>query len=76
MYESFTVEENNLMCCFNIDSRDALISDLTAALPGFEEPEMAELAENVLEKLSRMSGAEFATYELYPEYGDYEEQED
>ena len=76
MIERFTVEETNLMCIFDTSSRDALIADMTAALPIFNEPEMAELAENVLDKLSGMSDAEFVALELYPEYWDHDEQED
>jgi len=75
MYEQFTVEEVNLMCIFDISSRDALITELSAALLEFDELEMTEIAETVLAKLSKMGGDEFDALELYPEYEDYEEQE-
>ena len=70
MPELFTVEEINLMCVFDTSGRDALIAELTAAIPGFDEPELAGIAENVLSKLAKMSGADFAALELYPEYED------
>jgi len=70
----FTVEEINLMCIFDATNRDAIISELTAAIPDFDEPELVEIAENTLRKLSKMTGAEFAALELYPEYNDYDEE--
>jgi len=75
MFEQFTVEETNLMCIFDTSSRSRLISELTAAMPEFQDPELAEIAVNVLKKLNNMSDLEFAALELYPEYGDYEETE-
>jgi hypothetical protein len=69
----FTIEEVNLMCVFDTSSRERLISELTAAV--FDEPDMAEIAANILKKLNQMSDLEFAALELYPEYGDYEETE-
>jgi hypothetical protein len=76
MFEQFTVEEINLMCIFDTSSRDALIAELTVAVPEFTEPELAEIAEGVLNRLSQMTDADFAALELYSEYGDYDEQED
>ena len=73
MFERFTLEETNLMCIFGTGSRDALISELAAAVPEFDEPEMEEIAENVLAKLTAMSDADFDALELFPEYGDYDE---
>jgi len=75
MFERFTVEETNLMCIFDTSSRYTLIAELTAAVPEFDEPELSEIAENVLAKLEKMSDAEFSALELYPEYEDYDEQE-
>ena len=75
MFERFTVEETNLMCIFDTSSRDTLIAELMAAVPEFDEPELGEIAENVLAKLEKMSDAEFSALELYPEFEDYNEQE-
>ena len=73
MFEQFNIEEVNLMCVFDTSSRDALIAELAAALPSFDEPGLAEIAENVLRKLQAMSNADYAALELYPEYDDYDE---
>ena len=75
MYEQFTIEEINLMCIFDTSSRNRLISELTSAITGFYDQELAEITANVLKKLNKMSDLEFAALELYPEYGDYDEQE-
>jgi fructose-1-phosphate kinase PfkB-like protein len=72
MFEQFTVEEVNMMFIFDTRSRDALIAELSAAIPEFIEPGLDEIAENVLVKLNKMTDAEFAALELYPEYEDYE----
>ena len=73
MVEQFTVEEINLMGIFNAETRMALIAELEAALPDFDEPELIEITENVLAKLRKMSDADFDELELYPEYGEYDD---
>ena len=75
MFERFTVEEINLICAFDHDGRDALIAELEAALPDFDEPDMTELAKTVLDRLCKMTDAEFDAFDFYPEFEDYEEQE-
>jgi hypothetical protein len=75
MPELFTVEEINLMCAFNTESREKLIAELIGATDRFEDGEMLEIAVAVLERLTKMSGADFAALELNPAYEDYEEQE-
>jgi len=67
----FTVEEENLICIFDISSRTALINELRAAVPEFDEPEMCEIAVNVLAKLDVMSDAEYSALTFYPEYSNY-----
>jgi hypothetical protein len=73
--EKFTVEETNLMCIFDTAGRQRLISELTAAMPGFGDGELAEIAESALAKLEKMSGDGFDALTLYPVYDDYEESE-
>jgi exopolyphosphatase/pppGpp-phosphohydrolase len=73
MNEKFTVEETNLICAFSHHRRDALIAALEAALPGFEEQEMAELAKAVLNRIHGMTDAEFDASNFYPEFGDEDE---
>lgn len=66
--ELFTVEEENLICVFDISSRTALISEIRTAIPDFDEPEMGELAEIVIGKLEIMTDEEFSALTFYPEY--------
>ena len=68
----FTVEEENLLCIFNTDSRNALISEVTAAIVDFEEPELREIAQSALRKLDGMTDAEYADYVFSPAYFDEE----
>ena len=56
----FTVEEINLMCVFNTDSRMKLMEDIGRVLPHLKESEMEELAGNVLTKLQNITDEEFA----------------
>ena len=72
MSNNFTVEEINMICIFDTSDKNALIAELTAAMPEFIEPGFDEIAENVLVKLEKMTDEEFAELELYPEYNDYE----
>ena len=72
----FTVEEENLICAYDISSRTALVSGITDALPHFEETEMREIAENVLRKLDSLTDEEFANLTFHPAYhGDEENNE-
>ena len=73
MIDRFTVEEINMMCIFDISGKDALITELTAAIPEFTDPELTEIAESVLTKLDKMTAAEFPALELCPVYDDYSE---
>ena len=75
MSELFTIEEVNLMCIFDTSKRDALIAELTEAIPDFDEPELVEIAEGVLDKISTMSDEDFAALNLCPEYEEYDYEE-
>jgi len=74
MDEQFTIEEINMMCIFDISSRDALISELEAAITHLGEPELTGIAEAVINKLSKMGDAEFTALAFNPEYGDYNDE--
>ncbi len=63
---NFTVEEINLMCVFNTDSRSKMINDIQNVIPQLEDNDMEELAERVLRKLEKMSDAEFVEIVLEP----------
>jgi D-arabinose 5-phosphate isomerase GutQ len=73
MFELFTIEEVNLMCIFNTSGRSVLITDLTAAVRNFDEPELIEITETTINKLYKMSDTDFTALEFYPEYEDYNE---
>ena len=68
----FTVEEENLLCIFDTSSRAKLISELSAAIPDFDDPEMREIADNAMRKLNAMSDADFSAINLTPAYFDDE----
>ena len=72
----FTVEEENLICVFDVSSRSALINEIRAAMPDFDEPELSEIAGNVLKILDVMTDAEYSALTLNPAYfNDDDEQE-
>lgn len=64
--EIFTVEEVGLICVFDKSSRVRLMEDLRASLPDTDDPEIAELTQNVLNRLETMTDAEFAALDLIP----------
>ena len=64
----FTVEEENLICVFHASSRAALMGNIGAAIPIFDEPLMAGIAANALGKLRSMTDTEFAGYVFHPAY--------
>ena len=55
----FTVEETNLMCCFNTSSRKRLIDDMESVTLKNTDGEIAELMYKTVQKLETMSDAEF-----------------
>ena len=61
--KNFTVEELNLMCCFNTSSRKRLIDDMKSVTLNDMDGEIAELMYKTVRKLESMSDAEFE--ELY-----------
>ena len=75
MIEQFTVEEINLICIYNTENRNELISELIEMTLDCEDGELFQIAQNVLKKISDMSDYEYAALEFYPEYGDYEQEE-
>ena len=55
MKNLFTVEESNLICIFQSDSRTKVMEDINRALKHIGDTDMIELCENVLEKLGKMN---------------------
>jgi hypothetical protein len=62
----FTVEEMNLMCIFNLESRETAIRELEEFLLGAEDPELKEIAANAVRKLKKVTDEEFGGIALYP----------
>lgn len=58
--ELFTIEEINLLCIYSTETRQALLSDLNAALPDIYEPEMREIVQGAIAKLDAITDAEYA----------------
>ena len=61
----FSTEELNLMCIFDISSREALRNDLIAALHDVYEPEMIAVFGSTLEKLDTITDEDFAAIGFY-----------
>ena len=63
----FTVEEINLMCCFNTSSRKRLIDDMKSVTLNNTDGEIAELIYKTVQKLETMSDAEFDALYIAPD---------
>ena len=65
--KNFTVEELNLMCCFNTSSRKRLIDDMKSVTLNDVDGEIAELMYKTVRKLESMSDAEFEELYIMPD---------
>ena len=63
----FTVEEINLMCCFNTSSQKRLIDDMKSVTLNNKDGEIAELMYKTVQKLETMSDAEFDALYIAPD---------
>lgn len=63
----FTVEETNLMCCFDTSSRSKLISEMKNLPLNNLDNEIAELLYNTVQKLEKMTDAEFDAQYIEPD---------
>ena len=63
----FTVEEINLMCCFNTSSRKRLIDDMKSVTLNNTDGEIAELMHKTVRKLEAISDAEFDALYIAPD---------
>ena len=64
MNNPFTVEETNLICIFQSDSRAKVIEDIHKAMKHIEDDELVELSVRVAGKLENMSDEMFAGIDL------------
>ena len=60
MNNQFTVEETNLICIFQSDSRAKVIEDIHKAMKHIDDDELVELSVRVAEKLEKLSDEEYA----------------
>ncbi|MDD3228625.1 MAG: transposon-transfer assisting family protein [Oscillospiraceae bacterium] len=67
---NFTHDEINLMCIYNIGTREGLIKELTQ-MRGYlaaDETELLALTDSALGKLTAMTDAEYAELDLFPDF--------
>lgn len=64
MNNPFTVEETNLICIFQSDSRTKVIEDIYKAVRHIDDDDLVELSVRVVQKLEKMSDEEHATLVL------------
>ena len=67
MIMKFTVEEINLMCCFDTSSRSKLIAEMKNLPLNELDEEMEELIYRTVRKLEAMSDAEFDALYIAPD---------
>lgn len=63
----FTVEEINLMCCFDTSSRKRLIAEMKSVPIGELDDEMAELLFHTVRKLESITDEEFLELYIAPD---------
>lgn len=63
----FTVEETNLMCCFDTSSRSKLISEMKKLPLNDLDNEIAELLYKTVQKLEGMTDEEFDALYIVPD---------
>ena len=63
----FTVEETNLMCCFDTSSRSKLIAEMKNLPLNDLDNEMAELLYKTVQKLEGMTDEEFDALYIVPD---------
>lgn len=63
----FTVEETNLMCCFDTSSRDKLVAEMKVLPLNDLDDEMTELLSHTIRKLEQMTDNEFSELYIMPD---------
>ena len=65
--KNFTVEETNLMCCFNTSSWKRLINDMKSVTLNDMDGEIAELMYKTVRNLESITDAEFEELYIMPD---------
>lgn len=66
----YSMEEINLMCIYETESRTGMIEELETALEYVDDPEMLRLIDQTIDKLNRTTDAEFTALALFPAWED------
>ena len=60
MNNPFTVEETNLICIFQSNSRTKVIRDIHKAVGHIDDDDLVEVSVRVVQKLEKMSDEDYA----------------
>lgn len=66
----YSMEEINLMCIYECDSRTRMIEELETAVEYVDDPEMLRLIDQTLNKLNHTTDEEYADLALFPAWDD------
>jgi hypothetical protein len=74
---NFNMEEMNLICIFNTDSKAALVRDIRSAIPDVYDPDLRDIMNSTISKLEKLTDEEFEHIVFYAEeYDETGEQEE
>ena len=60
----FTIEETNLLCIFQSDSKEKVIEEIHKSMKHIDDDELVKLSVRVIEKMSCMSDEEFSGIDI------------
>ena len=63
----FTVEESNLICCFDTSTRSGMIDEMKSIPLNDMDNETAEMLYRIVGKLEKMTDAEFSAIYFTPD---------
>jgi hypothetical protein len=63
----FTVEESNLICCFDTSTRSGMIDEMKSIPLNDIDNETAEMLYRIVGKLEKMTDAEFSAISFTPD---------
>ncbi len=66
----YSMEEINLMCIYECESRTGMIAELEAAIEYVDDPDMLRLIDQTLDKLNHTTDEEYADLALFPAWDD------
>lgn len=63
---TFTPDEVNLMCIYDVSSRKRLIMEMERSFKSVEDNELADIMRSAISKLTSMTDTEYSKLELAP----------